>query len=403
MAAASAGAFAAVVIDRGEAWKAILMLAPVYATYRTYQLFISRLDLLERERAARASAERGEPAEGSVPGNRLARAAHAAERHPRLVRHPAPRRTRSRSAHDRAFRAIHDSARRQAQLIDELLDVSRIMSGKLRLELSPAVDVNEVVAERARNGPAGGRRQAHPHRRSTRATRSARSARTARGVQQIVWNLLTNAIKFSPDGGAVRVGISRDAVDGGVPGDRRRPGHRRRFPAARIRLVPPGRRLDDAAAGRPRARPVDRQASGRTPTAAASRSRAPAKGVARPSSSGCRSSRSARRRRTQRPPVPRRRGAGADEADRRRSTGSSVLVVDDDDESRAIVTEYLEGQHAVVMTASSAEQALDVLERRARGRAARRHRDAGRRRLLVDQAGPRQCRRRDRRRFRPRP
>ena len=44
--------------------------------------------------------------------------------------------------------------------------------------------------------------------------------------------------------------------------------------------------------------------------------------------------------------------------------GLAVLVVDDDDESRAIVTEYLEGRQAVVMTASSAAQALDVLERR---------------------------------------
>jgi CheY-like chemotaxis protein len=37
-------------------------------------------------------------------------------------------------------------------------------------------------------------------------------------------------------------------------------------------------------------------------------------------------------------------------------------VVDDDDESRAIVTEYLEGHHAFVMTASSVKQALDLLK-----------------------------------------
>ncbi len=45
---------------------------------------------------------------------------------------------------DRASRAILDSAKRQAQLIDELLDVARIMSGKLRLERT-AVDLTEIV------------------------------------------------------------------------------------------------------------------------------------------------------------------------------------------------------------------------------------------------------------------
>ena len=66
---------AAVVVDRGEHWKAMLMLAPVYLAYQTYRLFIARLEdqkrhldqmmqlqkergiLLERECAARASAE----------------------------------------------------------------------------------------------------------------------------------------------------------------------------------------------------------------------------------------------------------------------------------------------------------------------------------------------------------
>ena len=44
MVASSAGAVAAIVIERGEHWMAVLMLAPVYMTYRTYQLFAGRLD-----------------------------------------------------------------------------------------------------------------------------------------------------------------------------------------------------------------------------------------------------------------------------------------------------------------------------------------------------------------------
>ncbi len=50
MVAGTAGAVAAVVIARGEHWKAVLMLAPVYLTYRTYQVFVGRLE--DRDRHA---------------------------------------------------------------------------------------------------------------------------------------------------------------------------------------------------------------------------------------------------------------------------------------------------------------------------------------------------------------
>src|SRR4029079_8365543 len=42
--AATAVAIAAVVVDRGEHWKAVLLLAPIYLTYQTYRVFIGRLD-----------------------------------------------------------------------------------------------------------------------------------------------------------------------------------------------------------------------------------------------------------------------------------------------------------------------------------------------------------------------
>src|SRR5262249_27476116 len=44
MVAGTAGALAAVVVTRGEHWKAVLLIAPVYLTYRTYELFVGRLD-----------------------------------------------------------------------------------------------------------------------------------------------------------------------------------------------------------------------------------------------------------------------------------------------------------------------------------------------------------------------
>ena len=51
MVAGSAGALAAVVVERGEHWMAVLLLAPVYLTYRTYQLFVGRLEDQKRHMA----------------------------------------------------------------------------------------------------------------------------------------------------------------------------------------------------------------------------------------------------------------------------------------------------------------------------------------------------------------
>src|SRR5262249_14245283 len=51
MVAGTAGALAAVVIDRGDAWIAMLLLAPVYLTFRTYDLFVARLEDQQRHMA----------------------------------------------------------------------------------------------------------------------------------------------------------------------------------------------------------------------------------------------------------------------------------------------------------------------------------------------------------------
>src|SRR5439155_6030314 len=141
--AATAGAGAAVVVDRGQQWIAVLMLAPVYVTFLTYQLFVSRLELLEREKAARESAEKANRLKDeflAIVSHELRTPLNAILGWSDLLR----RGTIEPSRSDRAYQAIYDSAKRQAHLIDELLDVARIMSGKLQLELS-AVDVRGVV------------------------------------------------------------------------------------------------------------------------------------------------------------------------------------------------------------------------------------------------------------------
>ena len=147
-------------VARGITWLAAFMIAPVYLTYWTYQVFswaVSKIErlhrehlsaaladmtrlkelrnqLLEREQIA-AVAPAGQSREGRVPRDRLARAAHAAQRDPRLGAHaPRRRRCRRRRRPRRASRSSSATRSAQAQLIEDLLDVSRIISGKLRLE-----------------------------------------------------------------------------------------------------------------------------------------------------------------------------------------------------------------------------------------------------------------------------
>ncbi|MGV3660291.1 MAG: GAF domain-containing protein [Prosthecobacter sp.] len=91
----------------------------------------------------------------------------------------------------------------ETKLIDDLLDISRITSGKLVLPLA-AVDVNDVVRNVCRLcNPLVRERGIELH---TRLARSAGviNADSAR-VQQVLWNVLMNALKFTPAGGSITV------------------------------------------------------------------------------------------------------------------------------------------------------------------------------------------------------
>lgn len=105
----------------------------------------------------------------------------------------------------RAVATIERNARAQSQIIDDLLDVSRIITGKLRLQVEPvdlpqileaalesirpAADAKEIAIE-CRLEPTAARAKGDPHR-----------------LQQVVWNLLSNAVKFTPRGGRVEVSL----------------------------------------------------------------------------------------------------------------------------------------------------------------------------------------------------
>lgn len=108
----------------------------------------------------------------------------------------------------RAVEVIDRNARLQAQLVDDLLDISRIIGGKLRLDVR-TIRLDEVI-ERAID--------------SVQTAAEAKEIRLDKicdpgagpvlgdpdRLQQVIWNLLTNAIKFTPKRGRVQVRLERD-------------------------------------------------------------------------------------------------------------------------------------------------------------------------------------------------
>jgi signal transduction histidine kinase len=103
---------------------------------------------------------------------------------------------------------IERNARVQARIIDDLLDMSRINSGKLRLDVQ-WVDLTEVISAALESVQPSA--DARGIKIQTLLDPSAGPARGDPGrLQQIIWNLLSNAIKFTPRGGRVQVSLSRN-------------------------------------------------------------------------------------------------------------------------------------------------------------------------------------------------
>jgi len=182
-----------------------VLVATVNAFLRTHAIEIEREALLNRERAARAEAERANRAKDEFlatlshelrsPLNAIVGWAEVARMH-----------SADRPEVLDALAVISRNARFQAKLISDLLDVSRITSGKLQIE-PEAVDVVDVVnsaidatmAAAAAKG-IGIERELEPN------------GCTVRGdpqrLQQIVLNLLGNAVKFSEKGSTVKVRLT---------------------------------------------------------------------------------------------------------------------------------------------------------------------------------------------------
>jgi len=420
--AGAAGALAALVIDRGEPWSAALIVVPVYLIYRTYRLFVGRLSnektltsgvlavlseriadaqrdyrqavevlmesqmaeremahekgrlaetladmtrleelrarVLEREQAARANAERA----NHLKDEFLATVSHELRTPLNAILGWADMLrsgTLDDGRRDRACQAIYTSARHQAQLVNELLDVARIMSGKLQLDLA-VIDVKDVV-----RGAVEVVQPAADAKRIDVAVGDDLPSAVVYGdvtrLQQVVSNLLSNAIKFTPPGGAVHVDLRREDdtaelivtdTGQGIP-EAFLPSVFEPFQQAEgsttrvhgglglgLSIV---KHLVEAHHGTVSADsggqgqgatftvrlPVAAVHGGQVEAIAAEYSNAPCEEV----------------------------------GDDITFDGITVLVVDDDDASRQVIAAHLEGHRARVLTAASAAEALEVVQR----------------------------------------
>ncbi len=108
---------------------------------------------------------------------------------------------------DRALETIERNARSQGRLIDDLLDVSRIITGKLRLDLRP-IDLAKIM-DAAIDGlrPTAGAKQIQLPLDSD--NKGCLVTGDPNRLRQVIWNLLLNAIKFTPRGGSISVRLKR--------------------------------------------------------------------------------------------------------------------------------------------------------------------------------------------------
>jgi len=106
-----------------------------------------------------------------------------------------------------AYNAIERNATAQAQLVEDLLDVSRIVTGKLRLDVRPTAlgGVIEAAVEALR--PSAEAKQIRVQ--LTLDPSAGMVLGDPDRLRQVVWNLLSNAIKFTPKGGRVQLALER--------------------------------------------------------------------------------------------------------------------------------------------------------------------------------------------------
>ena len=171
-------------------------------------------------------------------------------------------------------------------------------------------------------------------------------------LQQVVWNLLANGVKFTASGGRVEVRLERVDGQAQITVTDTGEGRRGRVPALHLRPLPPGRRDHHAAPRRAGPGAGHRAHTSSSCTRAPSRRRAPARATA--ASFIVRLPLAEKTAET-------RTGPAAGNGNRPALQGAQILVVDDDPDALEMLTVVLTEAGAAVRTAASATEALALL------------------------------------------
>ncbi len=167
---------------------------------------VERETLLERERAARGEAERM----SSLKDEFLATLSHEL-RTPlsAILGWSQVLRLRRMSAEEleQGLQAIERNARVQIRLIEDLLDMSRITSGKLGLDVQPVDPATIIEAAIETVRPAAEAKGIRLH--TVLDPAAGPVSGDPNRLQQVVWNLLSNAIKFTGRGGHIQIALER--------------------------------------------------------------------------------------------------------------------------------------------------------------------------------------------------
>ncbi len=165
-----------------------------------------RKELLESERVARSYAERT----NAMKDDFLATLSHELRTPLSAIlgwAHALRSRRMTEDELRQGLEKIERNARMQAQLIEDLLDMSRIASGKVRLDVQPVQPVFFIEAAVETVRPAADAKGIHLEKLLDPSAGPING--DPQRLQQIVWNLLSNAIKFTPKDGKVQVLLER--------------------------------------------------------------------------------------------------------------------------------------------------------------------------------------------------